>query len=577
MKKNQFFATTLLLTIALFCTCTLSAQWSESATAIYPTVLTKNVGIGTSTPNAELQVNGAAYINTDVVVRKFLYVGDDATNNGTFDIRFGSNNQGTGEGIGSKRTEGGNWWGLDFYTANINRLSITNAGNVGIGTSSPIAKLQIGQGNLHVDSGYGIEFGDQNSTYPPHSKIWENSSTGHLIIRPGGTQSFPEGPGPFPGYLELQGDVFVNKPYSDATSLFLGNPSSGESIKSRRVSYGSNQYGLDFYTANQNRFSITNAGNIGIGISNPTNAKLQFSNELGNKITLYDNGNNVAYGFGINGGNLCAYIPSTTGHKFSIRVNNHNGAEKFVVNSLGYVGIGNSSPLVHLDVSGVVRCQVLLQTSDRRYKTNIKTLDGAMDKVLAMRGTSYDFAADFLPQNFTAGKQVGFIAQEMKTIMPELVKEDANGMLAINYTGVIPVLVEALKEQHEVIEEKENRIAALEAQNNELQSRLTRIEAALGITTGRQSSNGKTESVSAKVSPNPTSGLVTIDLLNASSAKTIVVNIIDASGRKVVTQTVASGEFNIQFDLSQLPAGVYVAQVMANGKMVSSNKVQLVK
>ena len=59
-------------------------------------------------------------------------------------LRFGNTGFQTGEGIASKRTAGGNQFGLDFYTNYVSRLSIVNNGNVGIGTSTPGDRLEIG-------------------------------------------------------------------------------------------------------------------------------------------------------------------------------------------------------------------------------------------------------------------------------------------------------------------------------------------------------------------------------------------------------------------------------------------------
>jgi hypothetical protein len=61
-------------------------------------------------------------------------------------LSFGSN---SGEGIASKRTAGGNQWGLDFYTFGTPRLSITAGGNVGIGTLTPSEQLEL-TGNLKL-------------------------------------------------------------------------------------------------------------------------------------------------------------------------------------------------------------------------------------------------------------------------------------------------------------------------------------------------------------------------------------------------------------------------------------------
>jgi hypothetical protein len=260
----------------------------------------------------------------------------------------------------------------------------------------------------------------------------------------------------------------------------------------------------------------------------------------------------------------------------SLNLQNNSSGNLHMVNGGGSVRIGSLvAPTAKLDVSGDVRCFNLFTNSDRRYKTQIRTLEGALDKILAMRGTSYDFEKSQVPEGYTAGKQTGFIAQEIKEVMPELVKEDVEGMLSVNYIGVIPVLVEALKEQHEVIVEKETRIAALEMETNELKARLAKIEAALGVTSERDVKIEETR-IGVTVSPNPSAGLVTISLNNAA-AKQVVVNILDAAGRTIATRTTSGADEALQFDLRNYPAGMYVVQVLADGKLQSSNKIQFVK
>jgi hypothetical protein len=95
-----------------------------------------NVGIGVTIPQQALSINSA------------LNVDQTNANNGSVNpgITFGSS---SGEGIASKRTGGGNQWGLDLYTASAARLSITNGGNVGIGNPTPAARLSV-NGDVEV-------------------------------------------------------------------------------------------------------------------------------------------------------------------------------------------------------------------------------------------------------------------------------------------------------------------------------------------------------------------------------------------------------------------------------------------
>ena len=82
---------------------------------------------------------------------------------------------------------------------------------------------------------------------------------------------------------------------------------------------------------------------------------------------------------------------------------------------------------------------------------------------MKVRGTSFEFRRDeFADYHFTGGTQFGFIAQEFENIFPEVVKTETDGYKSINYSEMIPVLLEAVKEQQKIIEDLTKRIEALE-------------------------------------------------------------------------------------------------------------------
>jgi 2-keto-4-pentenoate hydratase/2-oxohepta-3-ene-1,7-dioic acid hydratase in catechol pathway len=102
----------------------------------------------------------------------------------------------------------------------------------------------------------------------------------------------------------------------------------------------------------------------------------------------------------------------------------------------------NSGAIV---LSGTITGTDVIASSDVRTKNNIITIDSALDKVMRMRGV-------FFERNVEPGeKRVGVIAQEVEKILPEVVYTDENGLKSVSYGSIIGLLIEAIKEQQEVI------------------------------------------------------------------------------------------------------------------------------
>jgi len=99
----------------------------------------------------------------------------------------------------------------------------------------------------------------------------------------------------------------------------------------------------------------------------------------------------------------------------------------------------------------------LSQASDVRFKTDISTLSGSLDKVKQLRGVTFNWK----DKTKDSTQQIGFIAQEVEEIFPQLVKTDKAGMKSVAYSNITAVLVEAIKEQEHQIDELKKQIEEL--------------------------------------------------------------------------------------------------------------------
>ena len=91
--------------------------------------------------------------------------------------------------------------------------------------------------------------------------------------------------------------------------------------------------------------------------------------------------------------------------------------------------------------------------SDKTLKENIKPIDNALDKVEKLQGVTFDWKE----QDITNLKEdIGFIAQDVQKVLPELVRENNDGKLSLRHQGIIPVLLEAIKELSDKIKILEN-------------------------------------------------------------------------------------------------------------------------
>lgn len=170
-----------------------------------------------------------------------------------------------------------------------------------------------------------------------------------------------------------------------------------------------------------------------------------------------------------------------------ILTNGFYGIISFGYNSSGLF-IGNVEVLNDLTVTGTI-----YNPSDRRIKSNIKTIGQALDKILLLRPYSYEKNTNLIDKNpknvllNNAQKEAinkttdpivefGLIAQELEVLFPELVKttqttirnDDSSPLKSVNYMGLIPIIIKGMQEQQSQIEQ-------LKKENAELKERIDTI------------------------------------------------------------------------------------------------------
>ena len=157
---------------------------------------------------------------------------------------------------------------------------------------------------------------------------------------------------------------------------------------------------------------------------------------------------------------------TTSGTQFNsstaIGQNTLIGASNVIVLGSGQnVGIGNSAPTYRLQVGSSgdgtsAIANAWYTYSDKRFKTNINPIPPttALQDVLSLQGVTFNWIKDNQPS-------IGFIAQDVQKIVPQIVSADQQGYLSVDYSKITPILVQAIKEQEKQIQSQQQEINQL--------------------------------------------------------------------------------------------------------------------
>ena len=92
--------------------------------------------------------------------------------------------------------------------------------------------------------------------------------------------------------------------------------------------------------------------------------------------------------------------------------------------------------------------------SDIRLKVNIHPIQSALATVMQMQGVSYERKSD-------GEKKIGFVAQDLQNVLPEVVIKNHDGMLSVDYGNIVALLTEAIKEQQNQIDKLKEELTSL--------------------------------------------------------------------------------------------------------------------
>jgi hypothetical protein len=479
-----------------------------------------NVGIGTTTPGALLDVGGAVQIGSNLnsaakldvklnvdaerglIVRNYsagaaasaavMVQGDSGSNGGMWANSSGNSSHG---GVTSFNMGSTGQAVFLFASGSTPVMKLTNIG-IGIGTTTPTTgtRLDITGTGAAASSiiiprdtvanrptagvnGMMRYASDTNKFEVYEGGAWKDIATGTV----GAGDFKADGSVPMSGVFQAANGTEALPGIAFASDLDTGIFRGGADA-------------LAFSVGGQSRLMMNNAttevrvqGKLRVGVTGGTSTGLIYDATEDSLLKLFSGDANAFIDFqdnstfSVNG----AVAVGAIGNDLSLRA---GSAERIRVLANGMVGIGSATPGAALDVVGDIQYTgMLTDVSDERKKREILPLQDALATITRINGKSYYMKSG--PER----KEFGVIAQQVEQVIPELVRtqDDEMKSKSVNYLGFIAWIIEALKElQVRLLNVEGEQSAAIEALKEEsrqkdlrikaLEERLLKIEGRLG-------------------------------------------------------------------------------------------------
>jgi Chaperone of endosialidase len=356
-----------------------------------------NVGIGTSSPGAILDVQSSAPVIRNTATTGTNQVAIRQSNTGGY--FYTGIDTSTGSYLTGAAYAGFHWmsgaYPMIFATNNSERMRINASGNVGIGTNSPSTLLTV-NGTVTATSyaGSGSSLTGIVTSNAAGSGISVSGSTGAVTISNTGVTSITAG-----------------------TSISVSGSTGGVTI---------NNTGVTSITGTASQITAS-ASTGGVTLSLPSTINVNIS------------------------GSAASATSATTATTAST-ANALNTGNNYQVNSLG-VGTGASG------TGGEIRAtnNITAYYSDDRLKTRLGGIQNALDKVSSLTGFYYEANETAQALGYKPIREVGISAQDVQAILPEIVAPAPidEKYLTVRYERLVPLLIEAIKELTDRVRELE--------------------------------------------------------------------------------------------------------------------------
>lgn len=498
---------------------------------------------------------------------------------------------------GSEKLGSTNSADVKIISNNNTRMTIKSNGKIGIGSTSPAARLEVKYNSTvsdptllltesendyarltfqnTINPNYWSIAGYANATNSLSKLSFYNNVSGNLMTLSGdGTMNIG---GPAMSYTMTT----INNNNNSEQTVDIGGGYRALNVHTRGVGtlgYGDSSAVAGTFTAD-NDHSYDNIG-LQVFAENAANQNAFYPINTG----LYCHGSsNYTTNYGAVNTGINCYGGGKGNTNYGLYASADYATTNYAIYGTYYSGSPGTKYAGYFNGT-IGGTGIFSYTSDEKLKTNIKPESGMLERILMLQPSNYNFrTGEFGAMNLADGLHHGLIAQQLNEVFPELVSEqvfpaqydlkshkviqEAVSYLGVNYIELIPILITGMQEQQKQIELLNNQVAEL-----------------MAMAGGSPAEKTAAPTVPAAGSyllqnaPNPFSQVSEIRYMIDANAKSASIVVRNLSGSTVKSfDHLTAGAGSVSFAAGSLPGGTYSYSLLINGVPVETRNLVIIK